>query len=238
MAREDIVVGLDIGTSKIACVIGDVGRGVENAIEVIGVGVADSEGLRKGVVVDIETTAASIRKAVDAAEVMAGVEIGSAYIGIAGGHVTGQNVKGLVAVSGEGNVVTPEDVNRVINAAKAVAIPVEREVLHVLPQTYSVDGTDGIRDPVGISGVRLEVSVHIVTGAVTSAANLVRCAHLAGLSVEDVVLEPLASAEAVLNDDEMDMGTALIDMGSGTTDVVVYKSGALMHTASLGVGGW
>jgi len=237
MAREDIVVGLDIGTSKIACVIGDVSNGAQGGIEVIGVGVAESEGLRKGVVVDIEKTVGSIRRAVESAEIMAGVQIGSAYAGIAGGHVTGQTAHGLIA-AGDGNVVTQEDVNRVLNAAKAVAIPMEREVLHVLPQTYTVDEMTGIRDPVGITGVRLEVSVHIVTGAVTSAANLVRCAHLAGLSVEDVVLEPLASAEAVLTEEETNNGTALVDMGSGTSDVVIFKNGALMHTASLGVGGW
>lgn len=238
MAREDIVVGLDIGTSKIACVIGDVSKGVLNDIEVIGVGVVASDGLRRGVVVDIEKTATSIRKAVEAAETMAGVQIGSVHTGLAGGHVTGQNHEGVVAVSGSDHVVTPDDVGRVISAAKAVAIPVEREVLHVLPQTYSVDGVDGIRDPVGIAGVRLEVTVHIVTGAVTSAANIVRCAHLAGLSVEDVVLEPLASAEAVLTEDEMAIGTALIDLGSGTTDIVIYKEGALTLTSSLSVGGW
>lgn len=238
MARDDIVVGLDIGTSKIACVIGDVSRGVLDQIEIIGVGVAESTGLRKGVVVDIEKTASCIRQAVEAAEIMAGVQIGSVHTGVAGGHVMGQNVTGLVAVSGENHVITREDVNRVINAAKAVAIPPEREVLHILPQGFTVDGEDGIRDPVGITGVRLEVSVHIVTGAVTSAANLVRCAHLAGLSVEDVVLEPLASAEAVLTEDEMQIGTALVDMGSGTTDIVIYKNGSLMFTASLSIGGW
>jgi cell division protein FtsA len=238
MAREDIVVGLDVGTSKIAAVIGDVSRGVMDHIEIIGVGVAESTGLRKGVVVDIEKATSCIRQAVEAAEIMAGVQIGSVYTGISGGHVMGRNVPGLVAVSGDNHVITREDVNRVINAAKTTAIPPEREVLHILPQGFTVDGEDGIRDPVGMTGVRLEVTVHIVTGAVTSAANLIRSVHLAGLSVEDVVLEPLASSEAVLTDDEMQIGTALVDMGSGTTDIVVYKNGALMYTASLSIGGW
>ncbi|GIX06152.1 MAG: cell division protein FtsA [Candidatus Poribacteria bacterium] len=238
MAREDIVVGLDIGTSKTACIIGDIGKGSLEEIEIIGVGVAPSDGLRKGIVINIERTTSSIRKAIEEAELMAGVEIGSAYIGIAGGHVMGHNVNGVVAVSGKDHVVTPEDVNRVINAAKTVAIPPEREVLHILPQMFTVDDMTGIRNPVGITGVRLEVSVHIVTGAVSSAQNLVRCVHLAGLSVEDIVLEPLASAEAVLTPDEFEAGTALIDIGSGTTDLVIYRNGALMHTASLAVGGW
>ncbi|RKY01804.1 cell division protein FtsA [Candidatus Poribacteria bacterium] len=238
MARENIIAGLDIGTSKVAAIIADIGSGDLDEIEVIGVGVAPSEGLRRGVVVDIEKTAASIRKAVEDAELMAGVEISSVYAGIAGGHIMGTNVSGVVAVSGPNHEITQADVDRAINAAQALAIPVEREVIHVIPQGFVVDGQDGIKDPVGMHGVRLEAHVHIITGAVTSAQNLVKSVHMAGLSVEDIVLQPLASSKAVMTDQEKDIGTVLVDMGAGTTDIVIFKNGALMHTKVLSLGGW
>ena len=237
MAREDIVVGLDIGTSKIAVIIGNMWQGAPDKIEIIGVGKAPSEGLRKGVVVDIDLTTAAIREAVEKAELMAGVEIGSVYAGIAGGHITGQTSNGLVAVSGDGHEITQADVERAINAAQAISIPVEREVLHVIPQGFVVDNQDGIKDPVGMHGVRLEAYVHIVTGAVASAQNLVKSIYNAGLSVENIVLEPIASAEAVLTNDEKAQGVVLADMGGGTSDIVVYKDGAVHHTAVLSLGG-
>ncbi len=202
MPREDIVVGLDIGTSKIAVIIGNTWQGDPEKIEIIGVGTAPSNGLRKGVVVDIDLTSAAIRQAVEAAELMAGVEIGSAYVGIAGGHISGQTSPGVVAVAGEGHEITQADVDRAIRAAQAVSIPVEREVLHIIPQGYAVDNQDGIKDPIGMSGVRLEVYVHIVTGAVAAAQNLLNSVFKAGLSVENIVLEPIASAESVLTHDE------------------------------------
>ena len=237
MAREDIVVGLDIGTSKIAVIIGNTWQGTPEKIEIIGVGKAPSEGLRKGVVVDMDLTTAAIRQAVEAAELMAGVEIGSVYAGIAGGHITGQTSNGLVAVSGEGHEITQSDVDRAINAAQAVSTPVEREVLHVIPQGFIVDSQAGIKDPVGMSGIRLEAFVHIVTGAVASAQNLVKSIYNAGLSVESIVLEPIASAEAVLSHDDKTQGVVLADMGGGTIDIVIYKDGSLQHTAVLSLGG-
>lgn len=237
MARDDIVVGLDIGTSKIAVIIGNTWQGDPEKIEIIGVGQSPSEGLRKGVVVDLDLTTAAIRQAVEAAELMAGFEIGSVYAGIAGGHITGQTQHGLVAVSGEGHEITKSDVERAVNAAQAISIPVEREVLHVIPQGFIVDSQDGIKDPVGMSGIRLETYVHIVTGAVASAQNLVKSIYNAGISVENIVLEPIASAGAVLPHDEKGLGVVLVDMGGGTTDIVVYKDGALHHTAVLSICG-
>ena len=237
MARDDIVVGLDIGTSKIAVIIGNTWQGDAEKIEIIGVGHSPSEGLRKGVVVDIDLTTAAIRRAVEAAELMAGVEIGSVYAGIAGGHITGQTSNGLVAVSGEGHEIKQSDVERAINAAQAISIPVEREVLHIIPQAFVVDNQDGIKDPVGMSGIRLEAYVHIITGAVASAQNLVKSIHNAGISVENIVLEPVASAGAVLPNDEKSHGVVMADMGGGTTDIVIYKDGALHHTAVLSLGG-
>lgn len=237
MAREDIIVGLDIGTSKIAAIIGNMWQGDPGKIEIIGVGNARSEGLRKGVVVDIELTTAAIRQAVADAELMAGVEIGSVYAGIAGGHITGHTQNGVVAVAGEGHEITQSDVDRAISAAQAISIPVEREVLHVIPQGFVVDNQEGIKDPIGMSGIRLEAYVHIVTGAVASAQNLVKSVYSAGISVEDIVLEPIASAEAVLSNEERQLGVVLADMGGGTTDIVVFKDGALHHTAVLSLGG-
>ena len=230
--NENIVVGLDIGTTKICCVVGEV-RGPE--VNVIGIGTHPSVGLRKGVVVNIESTVESIKKAVEEAELMAGCEISSVYAGIAGGHITGFNSRGIVAIKGP--EITPLDVDRVIDAARAVAIPMDREVIHVLPQEYIVDDQTGIQNPVGMAGVRLEAKIHIVTGAVTSAHNIVKCANRAGLDVCDIVLESLASGEAVLTEEEKQLGTALIDLGGGTSDLAIFSGQNIKHTFVLALGG-
>jgi cell division protein FtsA len=230
--RDNIVVGLDIGTTKICCVVGEVANG---EINVIGIGTHPSIGLRKGVVVNIEATVESIKKAVEEAELMAGCEISSVYTGIAGGHITGFNSRGIVAIKGP--EITPQDVERVIDAARAVAIPMDREVIHVLPQDYIVDDQSGIQNPVGMAGVRLEAKIHIVTGAVTSAHNIVKCTNRSGLDVCDIVLESLASGEAVLTGEEKALGTALIDLGGGTTDLAVFSENNIKHTFVLALGG-
>ena len=230
--REDIVVGLDIGTTKICAVVGEVSG---DGISIIGIGTHPSIGLRKGVVVNIETTVESIKKAVEEAELMAGCEISSVYTGIAGGHITGFNSRGIVAI--KGSEITPQDVERVIDAARAVAIPMDREVIHVLPQEYIVDDQPGIQNPIGMSAVRLEAKIHIVTGAVTSAHNIVKCANRAGLDVCDIVLESLASGEAVLSEGEKQLGTALLDLGGGTTDLAIFSGKNIKHTFVLALGG-
>jgi len=230
--REDIVVGLDIGTTKICAVVGEVSG---DGISIIGIGTHPSIGLRKGVVVNIETTVESIKKAVGEAELMAGCEISSVYTGIAGGHITGFNSRGIVAI--KGSEITPQDVERVIDAARAVAIPMDREVIHVLPQEYIVDEQPGIQNPVGMAGVRLEAKIHIVTGAVTSAHNIVKCANRAGLDVCDIVLESLASGEAVLSEGEKQLGAALLDLGGGTTDLAIFSGKNIKHTFVLALGG-
>ena len=228
----DIIVGLDIGTTKICALVGVVG---EEGVEVVGVGTHPSVGLRKGVVVNIESTVNSIQRAIEEAELMAGCEISQVLIGIAGSHIKGFNSHGVIAIKGE--EVTEEDIERVIDAAKAVAIPLDRELIHCLPQEYIVDDQSGILDPVGMTGVRLEARVHIVTGAVTAAQNLIKCANRAGLDVEDIVLQPLASAYATLTDEEKDLGVALIDFGGGTTDLAIFTDGTIKHTSVLGLGG-
>jgi cell division protein FtsA len=230
--RNNIIVGLDIGTSKVCAVVGEM---TEQGVEIIGVGSHISQGLRKGVVINIESTVESIKKAVHEAGMMAGCEINSVFTGIAGGHIKGFNSHGIVAVKNK--EVSPRDVERVIDAAKAVAIPMDREVLHILPQDYIIDDQDGIKEPLGMSGVRLEAKVHIVTGAVTSAQNIVKCCNRTGLNVADIVLEPLASAEAVLTEEEKELGVALVDMGGGTTDIALFHDGAVKHTAVLAIGG-
>src|SRR5438309_787196 len=209
--KHSIVVGLDIGTSKVCAIVGEM---TEHGVEVIGVGTHSSQGLRKGVVINIESTVNSIKKAVEEAELMAGCEIHTIFTGIAGGHIKGFNSHGIVAVKNK--EVTPRDLDRVIDAAKAVAIPMDREVLHVLPQDYIIDDQDGIKEPLGMSGVRLEAKVHIVTGAVTSAQNIIKCCNRTGLNVADIVLEPLASAEAVLSDQERELDVAGVDMTGGS----------------------
>jgi cell division protein FtsA len=230
--KNSIIVGLDIGTSKVCAVVGEI---TERGLEVIGVGSHPSQGLRKGVVINIESTVESIKKAVEEAELMAGCEVNSVFTGIAGGHIKGFNSHGIVAVKNK--EITQRDLERVIDAAKAVAIPMDREVLHILPQEYIIDDQDGIKEPLGMSGVRLESKVHIVTGAVTSAQNIVKCCNRTGLNVADIVLEPLASAEAVLTPEERELGVALVDMGGGTTDIALLHDGAVKHTAVLAIGG-
>jgi cell division protein FtsA len=230
--KEDLIVGLDIGTTKV-CVI--VAAPTDNGIDIVGIGTHPSRGLRKGVVVDIDATVHSIKQAVEEAELMADCEISAVYAGIAGSHIRAFNSHGVVAV--KDREVAPGDVKRVIDAAKAVSIPMDREVIHVIPQEFIIDDQDGIREPLGMSGVRLEAKIHIVTAAVTSAQNIVKCANKAGLNVMDIVLEPLASAEACLAEDERDLGVCLIDIGGGTTDVAVYSEGSIKHTSVLGLGG-
>jgi cell division protein FtsA len=230
--QGEIIVGLDIGTTKVATVVGEV---VEGGIDIIGIGSHPSAGLHKGVVVNIDKTCASITRAVEDAEQIAGCDIATVFAGIAGGHITSFNNDGMVAV--KNREITDEDVRRVLDQAKAVAIPVDREVIHAIPQGYSVDDQDGIRDPKGMNGVRLEARVHIVTGAVTSAQNIVKCAQRCGLNVADIVLEQIASAESVLYEDEKELGVALIDIGGGTTDLVIFVDGAVVHTSVISVGG-
>lgn len=230
--RDEMVVGIDIGTTKICTIVGEV---TNDGIDIVGIGTHPSKGLRKGVVVNIDSTVSSIRKAVEEAELMAGCEITSAFAGIAGGHIKGINSHGIVAI--KDREVNDADVNRVIDAAQAVSIPLDREVIHVIPQQYIVDDQDGVRDPVGMSGVRLEAKVHIVTGAVTSAQNIIKCCNRAGLNVNDIVLQQLASSEAVLSPDEKELGVALLDIGGGTTDIAIYSGGSIVHTAVLTIGG-
>ena len=230
--QKNIIVGLDIGTTKICSVVGEVER---EEINIIGIGSHPSIGLRKGVVVNIESTVDSIKKAIEEAELMAGCEISSAYAGIAGGHITGFNSRGIIAI--KGNEITQHDVDRVIDAARAVAIPMDREVIHVIPQEFIVDDQDGIQNPIGMAGVRLEAKIHIVTGAVTSAHNIVKCANRSGLDVCDIVLEPLASGEAVLTDEEKELGAALLDLGGGTTDLAIFSGKNIKHTFVLSLGG-
>ena len=235
MAKQkggEIVVGLDIGTTKICAIVGEL---TDSGIDIIGIGTHPSKGLRKGVVVNIEATVASIRRAVEEAELMAGAEISHVYTGIAGGHIKGFNSQGIVAVKEK--EVREADIARVIDAAKAVAIPLDREVIHVLPQEFIIDDQGGIKEPLGMAGVRLEAKVHIVTGAVSSAQNIVKCANRTGLNVSDIVLQPLASAEAVLGDDEKELGVCLVDIGGGTTDIAIFSGGSIVHTAVIALGG-
>ena len=237
--KSNYIVGLDIGTTKICCIIGetkDIGETKENEkIDIIGIGQYPSRGLRKGVVVNIDSTVESIKNAVEEAELMAGCEIDSVYVGIAGGHINSLNSHGIIAV--KGREIEQKDVERVIEAAKAIAIPLDREVIHVLPQEYIVDNQDGIKTPLGMAGVRLEAKVHIVTAAVTSAQNIVKCVNKAGLTVSDIVLEQLASSESVLSPDERELGVAMIDIGGGTSDLAIFYQGAIKHTAVLTIAG-
>jgi len=236
MAKDgSLVVGLDIGTTKVCAIVAEMNGG--GVVDIIGIGHSPSRGLRKGVVVNIEATVDSIRRAVEDAELMAGVEIRSAFVGIAGGHIKGINSRGVIAVSGKNREVTQQDIDRVIDAAKAVALPVDREVIHVLPQEFMIDDQGGIKEPLGMCGIRLEAEVHIVTGAVASAQNIIKCANKAGLEVQDIVLQQLASSEATLTPEERELGCILVDVGGGTTDVAVFVEGSIYHTAVLAVGG-
>lgn len=228
-----IVVGLDVGTTKICAIIGELNA--DDMIDIIGVGSAPSRGLRKGVVVNIDQTVASIRKAVEDAELMAGCRVESVYAGISGGHIKGINSHGVIAI--KNREVTQVDVSRVIDAARAVALPTDREVIHILPQEFMVDNQEGIKEPIGMAGVRLEAKVHIVTGAVSAAQNIIRCALRSGLRVNDLVLQQMSAAEAVLTPDEKELGVALVDIGGGTTDIAVFVDGAIQHSAVISVGG-
>ena len=232
-SERRLIVGLDIGTSKVVAVVGELAA--ENTIEVIGIGSSPSRGLKRGVVVNIESTVQSIQRAVEEAELMAGCEINTVFAGIAGSHVRSLNSHGIVAIRDK--EVSRSDVDRVIDAARAVAIPADQRILHVLPQEFLVDSQEGIREPIGMSGIRLEAKVHLVTGAVSAAQNIVKCVQRCGLDVEDVVLEQLASSYSVLTDDEKELGICLVDTGGGTTDIAVFRGGAIQHTAVIPIAG-
>jgi len=233
--KRKIVTGLDIGTTKICALIAEIGG--ENNIEIIGIGLAPSNGLRKGIVVDIDKTSHAIKSAIQKAERMAGQKVDSAYVGIAGSHIESINSHGVVAVTGDEKEIKESDIKRVIDAARIIPVSAEEDILHVLPREFIVDGSPGIQDPLGMSGVRLEVETHIIKGASTSIQNLVKSVLRAGLSVDEVVLEPLASSQAVLSEDEKELGAVLVDIGGGTTDVIVFHEGSIAHTSVLPVGG-
>jgi cell division protein FtsA len=230
--NEKIIVGLDIGTTKICAVVGEL---IEDEINIIGVGSHPSTGLRKGTVVNIESTVDSIKKAVDEAELMAGCDISSVYVGIAGNHIKGFNSHGIIAI--KGREITEDDVEKVVDAAKAVAIPTDREILHVIPQEFIVDDMESIQNPVGMTAIRLEAKIHIVTGAVSSARNIVKCCNKAGFEVCDIALESLASGEAVLTDEEKELGCVLADMGGGTTDLALFRDNNIKYIFELTLGG-
>ena len=235
MPSPELITGLDIGTTKIGVIIAEVED--DSQPKVIGVGTAPSDGLRKGVVVNLEKTVRSIENAIDQAEQMAGAKIDQVYVGIAGDHIRSYNGRGVVAVAGPENEITEDDVRRVIDAAKAVVMPIDREIIHIIPQEFIVDDQRGIKDPLGMSGVRLETEVHIVTGAITSAQNICRSVERAGLNVKDLVLEPLASSYSVLSEDEKELGVIVMDMGGGTTDIAMFFEGCIRHTAVVALGG-
>jgi len=235
MENERIIAGLDIGTTKIAAIVGKLNE--YGSLNIIGVGQTPSKGLRRGVVIDIDATVESIKQAIEQAELICGHKITTVYAGIAGDHIRSINSKGVIAVSGKDKIITEDDVRRVIDAAKAIAVPMDREILHVLPQEFIVDDQDGIRNPVKLAGVRLEAEVHIVTAAAASAQNIVNCIHLAGYEVEDIVLEPYASSLAVLDKNERDLGVCIMDIGGGTTDLAVFFDGSIRYTSVIGLGG-
>ncbi|MCE2680234.1 MAG: cell division protein FtsA [Burkholderiales bacterium] len=231
--QKDLIVGLDIGTSKVVAVVAELLP--DGRYEVIGMGQHESKGLKKGVVINIESTVASIQRALEEAELMADCKIRTVFTGIAGSHIQSFNSSGMVAI--KEREVTPTDVARVIETAKAVNIPTDQQILHVLPQEFIVDGQEDVREPLGMSGVRLEVKVHIVTGAVSAAQNIIKCVRRCGLEVQDLVLQPLASSTAVLTEDEKELGVALVDIGGGTTDIAIFTGGAIRHTAVVPIAG-
>lgn len=230
---NSLIVGLDIGTSKVVAIVGEIT--LEGDIDIIGIGTQHSRGLKKGVVVNIESTVQSIQRAVEEAELMAGCQIRSVYAGIAGSHIRSINSHGIVAIKEK--EVTAADVARVIDAAKAVAIPADQRIIHVLPQEFVIDNSEGIRDPISMSGVRLEAKVHLVTGAMSAAQNIIKCVRRCGLEVDDIILEQLAASAAVLTDDEKELGVCLVDIGGGTTDIAVFSDGAIRHTAVIPIAG-
>ncbi|WPL16059.1 Cell division protein FtsA [Thiorhodovibrio winogradskyi] len=231
--RENLVVGLDIGTSKVAALVGEIKA--DDSIEIVGLGLHPSRGLKKGVVVDIESTVQSIQRAIEEAELMAGCEIHSVHAGISGSHIGSRNSDGVTAI--KEHEVNQGDIDRVIDAARAVPIPADQKILHILPQEFIIDNQEGIREPVGMCGVRLEARVHIITGAVSAAQNIVKCIRRCGLEVDDLVLDQLSSSYSVLTEDEKELGVCLIDMGGGTTDMAVFTDGAIRHTAVVPIAG-
>jgi len=232
-SEKNLIVGLDIGTSKVVAIVGEVVA--DGTIEVIGIGSHPSRGLKKGVVVNIESTVHSIQRAVEEAELMAGCQIHSVYAGIAGSHIRSLNSHGIVAIKDK--EVAPGDVERVIDAARAVAIPADQKILHILPQEFLIDNQEGIKEPVGMSGVRLEAKVHMVTGAVSAAQNIIKCVRRCGLEVDDIILEQLASSYSVLTEDEKELGVCIVDIGGGTTDIAVFTEGSIRHTAVIPIAG-
>jgi cell division protein FtsA len=233
--RERYLVGLDVGTSKVCCVVGE--SLDDGSLDIVGIGVAESRGIKRGVVVNLEAAVESIKKAIEEAELMAGVEIDSVHLALSGPHIKGFNSRGVIAVAGKNREITRDDVRRAIDAAKAVALPTGREILHVLPQDFVVDEQDGIGAPVGMTGARLEVNVHVVTGASSSTQNLISCVNRAGVAVADTVIEQLSASESVLTQDEKELGVALVDIGGGTADVAIFERGSLWHTGVVAVGG-
>ncbi len=229
---KNLIVGLDIGTSKIVAIVAEV---TEDGLNVIGMGTQPSRGLKKGVVVNIEATMGSIQRVLEEAELMADCRISEVYTGIAGSHIRSLNSSGMVAIKEK--EVTQADIDRVVDTAKAIAIPNDQQVLHILPQEFIIDGQEDVREPLGMSGVRLEVKVHIVTGAVSAVENITKCVRRCGIEVRDIILQPLASAKAVLNDDEKELGVCLMDIGGGTTDIAVFAGGAIRHTAVIPIAG-
>jgi cell division protein FtsA len=235
MPKNGYIVGLDIGTKKVTAIIGEITE--ERKVEVIGIGTADSKGLRKGVVVNLDVTSAAIKKAQEEAELMAGVEIGSAFVGISGAHIKSFNSRGVIAVSSKNREISRDDIRRVIEQSKAVAIPPDREIIHVIPQEFVVDEQDGIRDPLGMNGIKLEVNVHIVTGAITLVQNLRTCIERSGINIEQIVLSQIATSTSVLTHDEKELGVGLIDIGAGTTEVAIFERGSLWYTSIIPLGG-
>src|SRR3954471_7306614 len=233
--RERYIVGLDVGTSTVSCVVGE--SLDDGSLDIVGIGTTESRGIKRGVVVNLEAAIDSIKKAIEEAELMGGIEIDSVHLALSGPHVKGFNSRGVIAVAGKNREIPRDDVRRAIDAAKAVALPTGREILHVLPQDFVVDEQDGIGAPVGMTGARLEVNVHIVTGAMSSTQNIVACVNRAGVTVVDTVIEQLAAAEAVLTADEKELGVALVDIGGGTADLAIFERGSLWHTGVVAVGG-
>lgn len=235
MAKMSYIVGFDIGTKKVVAIIGEITE--EGKIEIIGIGATDSRGLRKGVVVDLEATTAAIKRAQEEAELMAGVEVDSAFIGMSGAHIKSINSRGVVAVSGKNREITREDIRRVIDQSKALSIPPDREIIHIIPQEFVVDEQDGIKDPLGMSGIKLEVNVHIITSAITSLQNLKNCIERAGIGIEEIVLNQIASSYSILTPDERELGVGSIDIGAGTTEVAIFERGSLWYTSTIPIGG-
>jgi len=235
MPKNGYIVGFDIGTKKVTAIISEITE--DNKIEIIGIGSSESRGLRKGVVVNLDATVDAIKKAQEEAELMAGVEIDSGFIGISGAHIKSFNSRGVIAVSSKNREISREDINRVIDQSKAVSIPPDREIIHIIPQEFVVDEQDGIKDPLGMSGIKLEVNVHIVTGAITSVQNLKTCTTRAGVEIEQIVLNQIATSASVLTHDERELGVGLIDIGAGTTEIAIFERGSLWYTSIIPIGG-